>query len=259
MGSAPDSVDFWLEAAGKYPLLPHAEMLRLGKIIQDESGPVQARRKAVTKLVRHNLRLIPSIVKRVVGPKRSARFGDTLTEDLLQSGVVGLNRAAEKFDPTLGYSFTTYANMWIYQAVQREATNHTSMIKVPETTIRDYYAVAGRRQTASLDELPEKIRSRIVDAHFAINCFFIEERPASRSSDDYHDVLPSQHTAVADDTFDDYLNLAVLNDMQRTILHMVYRKNFTKKQTAQTLGLSRDRLNRLHDSALRQLRFAISR
>jgi len=260
MGRQRDSVDFWFNASGKYPLLPQAEMLRLGSIIQNPEAAAAARQKAVTKLVRHNLRLIPSIVKRVIGPKRSAKFGDTLTEDLLQSGVIGLTRAAEKFDPTLGYSFTTYANMWIYQAVQREALGYTSMIRIPEHTIRDYYAVYGDRKKDNFNDLCKNNRQRITDAHFAINCFSLEESLKSQTTEnDYHQVVHDPSQVELTDTFEELLELAPLNEAQQEMLDLIYKQNVSKKEAARRLGLTRDKLNRLHDLAIRQLRFAISR
>jgi RNA polymerase sigma factor (sigma-70 family) len=263
MRSPRDSVDFWLDAAGKYPLLPHAEMLRLGNIIQNPETPQEARKRAVNKLVCHNLRLIPSIVRRVIGPKRTARFGDVLTADLLQSGVIGLNRAAELFDPTLGYSFTTYANMWVYQAVQREATDHISMIRVPESTIRDYYSITGGNSKEKLSDLPEKKKERMSNAHFAINCFSLEQRltqDRNYSDRTYFDVVEGQSTPVASDTFDDIIALApFLDDTQRSLLEMVYVKNFTQKEAARQLNLTRDQFANLHKRALRQLRFVMTR
>ena len=71
----------------------------------------RAGKKAIEKLVRHNLKLIPGIVRKAIGGRKKFKFGDDHTIDLLQAGVFGLTRAAEKFDYRLGYKFSTYAHM----------------------------------------------------------------------------------------------------------------------------------------------------
>ena len=111
---------YWLNNAGRQPLLTPAEELHLGAMVREwmdhPDGPADApagiRRRGLRardRFVLANLRLVAHVAGK--------RGGVAPLEDRLQAGVLGLLRGAEKFDPTKGYKFSTYAYWWILQAL----------------------------------------------------------------------------------------------------------------------------------------------
>jgi RNA polymerase primary sigma factor len=113
-----DSLQLFLNEAGRYPLLTAAEEVELAKLI--EAGD----KRAKDRMVNSNLRLVVSIAKKYQG------HGLPLI-DLIQEGIIGLIRAVEKFDWRRGYKFSTYATWWIRQAVQRGVANKSRTIRIP--------------------------------------------------------------------------------------------------------------------------------
>jgi RNA polymerase primary sigma factor len=113
-----DSLQLFLNEAGRYPLLTASEEVELAKRIE------RGDKAAKDKMVNSNLRLVVSIAKKYQG------HGLTLL-DLIQEGIIGLIRAVEKFDWRRGFKFSTYATWWIRQAVQRGVANKSRTIRIP--------------------------------------------------------------------------------------------------------------------------------
>ena len=113
-----DALTLFMTRAGRYPLLTAAQEVELAKRI--ERGDAEAK----DRMINSNLRLVISIAKRYQGH-------DVPLGDLVQEGVIGLNRAVEKFDWRRGFKFSTYATWWIRQACQRAISNLSKTIRVP--------------------------------------------------------------------------------------------------------------------------------
>src|SRR5436309_14518428 len=113
-----NSLDLFLRRAGRYPLLAKDEEVMLAKRI--EAGDPVAKRR----MIESNLRLVVSIAKQYRG--QGVPF-----LDLIQEGVLGLNRAVEKVDWRRHLKVSTYATWWIRQAVQRSIANSGRTIRLP--------------------------------------------------------------------------------------------------------------------------------
>jgi RNA polymerase primary sigma factor len=113
-----DALQTFLNQARHYPLLTAAEEVALAKRI--ERGDMMAK----DRMINSNLRLVVSIARRYPGQ------GLPLS-DLVQEGMLGLIRATEKFDWRRGFKFSTYATLWIRQAIQRGLENSARVIRLP--------------------------------------------------------------------------------------------------------------------------------
>ena len=117
-----DLLQMYLKDIGKVKLLSSKEEKLLGKQIR-EGKPSQAD-IAKRKLIQANLRLVVSIAKRYIGQ-------GVLFMDLVQEGSLGLIKAAEKFDYSKNFKFSTYATWWIKQTIIRAISNNSRTIRIP--------------------------------------------------------------------------------------------------------------------------------
>ncbi len=133
------TIDFLIQQATRVPVLCHGRQLELSKQVRcwldwsPDHGPcptdvIRRGKRAKDKLIETNLRLVISIASRYkhVWHQRPDRL-----PDLIQEGTLGLVRAVEKFDPSRGYAFSTYATPWIRQTIGR-FLSYLDAIRLPE-------------------------------------------------------------------------------------------------------------------------------
>ena len=150
---ADDSVKIYLQQIGKIPLLSYEEEMAVAREIKENNST-----KAKETLVSSNLRLVVSIAKKYIG--RGLSF-----LDLIQEGNMGLMKAAEKFDYTKGYKFSTYATWWIQQSITRGIADKSRMIRLPVHMIETLGKIkrATIELSTELNRMPtkEEIASKI--------------------------------------------------------------------------------------------------
>jgi RNA polymerase primary sigma factor len=124
-----DALQLFLRDIGRYPLLTKEEETELAQRI--ERGDLDAKERMITS----NLRLVVSIARKYQGQEMPLL-------DLIQEGIFGLIRAAEKFDWRKGYKFSTYATFWVRQAIQRGLDNRARTIRVPVSVAQRQRAIS---------------------------------------------------------------------------------------------------------------------
>ncbi|MDO8943144.1 MAG: sigma-70 family RNA polymerase sigma factor [Desulfobacterales bacterium] len=160
-----DTLGLMLRAAGRARLLTAEEEVLLGRRIRigqnltaedafppdgsDAAKQIADGKRAHDQLVLANLRLVVSIARRY-------RPTGMDLADLIQEGTIGLMRAADKFDHTLGYKFSTYATWWIRQAIQRGLADKGRLIRLPVHITEELQRITSTqsRLSASLDREP---------------------------------------------------------------------------------------------------------
>ena len=145
-----DALQLFLNEAGRYPLLRPEEEIELAQRI--ERGDLEAKER----LINSNLRLVVSLARRYQGT------ADMPLLDLIQEGILGLIRAAEKFDWRKGFRFSTYATLWIRQAIQRGLADRGRSIRLPVNIAQRERKIARveRELTAGSAASPPTRRSR---------------------------------------------------------------------------------------------------
>ncbi len=135
-----DNIGWYLAQAGRIPLLTPAEEIELGNAvkawqdIKDQPNPnkriCRSGKRAYDRMFEANLRLVVNVARKYLNCTNHMELAD-----LIQEGNLGLSRAVEKFDPSRGYKFSTYAYWWIRQGVRRAMSTQERVIKLPVNAI----------------------------------------------------------------------------------------------------------------------------
>ncbi|HLX56897.1 MAG TPA: sigma-70 family RNA polymerase sigma factor [Ktedonobacteraceae bacterium] len=257
----------YLAEIGRFPLLNSEQELSLAWRV------VQGDMEAQQRLVEANLRLVVSIAKRY------NNHGISLL-DLVQEGNLGLIRAAQKFDPSRGFRFSTYATWWIRQAISRAVAEHTRTIHIPVHVVEMIYKI--KRITRNLyqelgrDPLAEEIaRVARMTKERVVELQSMAETPISLDApliddEQYHlaDTLEdTRATAPADIVTHQALRdqiayaLDTLNQRERQVIELRYGlfdgHCHTLEELSAFFKLTRERIRQIEVKALRTLRHPI--
>jgi RNA polymerase primary sigma factor len=144
----------------RVPLLTAAEEITLGTQVQEwlndpnpTPGLERRGRRAQNRMVEANLRLVVKVAYKYLYNCPSSEY-----MDLVQAGNISLVRAVEKFDPTRGYKFSTYAYWWIRQGISRHCEQSVRTIRLPASATQKIYQIATvtRRLIQELHRNPTK-------------------------------------------------------------------------------------------------------
>ena len=263
-----DSVRMYLREIGKIPLLS------LEKETELAEKAMQGDRRAKDKMAEANMRLVVSIAKRYSG-----RGLELL--DLIQEGNTGLLRAVDKFDPSKGFKFSTYATWWIRQAITRAIADQARTIRIPVHMVETINKLmrTQRRLTQELNREPtnqelakemdmdvekieyiQKIKQDItsLDAGIGRDGEEGEESTLGDFIEDEDTASPEESATVQLLKEQVREILSTLSDRERKILEMRFGLNGTKSHTLEEVGLefavTRERIRQIEAKALMKLK-----
>ena len=261
-GATTDALQLFLNELRRYPLLSKEEEVELSQRI--EQGDLEAKER----MINSNLRLVVSIAKKYHGQELSLL-------DLIQEGIFGLIRAAEKFDHRKGFKFSTYATFWIRQAIQRGLANKARTIRIPvhigqrERKVaraeRELSARLGREPTdEEIAEEADVSLEQIEEVRAAARTVTSLDRPVGEDGGaSFGELLPSDaaepeeeiHVSLAQETL--RKTVAELPESERNVIRLRYGIDGGEpkplRETGRRLGLSAERVRQLESRALKHL------
>lgn len=254
-----DTIEFWIQAAKRYPLLRPDEVLLISQRIQSLEEGSAPRTKLVQKLVNHNLRLVVSFVRSFMQTSHN-KWGSPETADYLQQGAMGLMRAAEKFDPQRGYSFSTYANHWIRSSVSRYNMKTLTPVYVSESTSRQivFYKRNGYMKAKSNQrKMTEGEVSKVVRrAALAYACMSLDK--PLESGDTIAGMIPDERETLDMIAFGEHLDKAFaeagvsLLGKEIVISSTIYEEGL--RDIAERLGISIHKVKKEKSVAVKQMK-----
>lgn len=262
-----DILQMYLKDVGKIKLLNSKEEKQLGKQIKE--GEDKKAEIAKRKLVQANLRLVVSIAKKYIGQ-------GVLFMDLVQEGSLGLIKAAEKFDYSKNFKFSTYATWWIKQTIMRAIANNSKTIRIPvhmADKIRKYKKMysalafeLGREPTDA--EIADKLGLTVKNIQ-AVKKAIIKE-PISLETPVTDDLCVGDYiedksynapdVQAKNNAMKGSINhlLSTLNEREQKIINCRFGINgetqMTLEQLGKAMGYSKERIRQLEDIALTKMR-----
>ena len=259
--------NIYLSEIGFSPLLTKEEEVFLAR--KSLKGDIEAR----NRMIESNLRLVVKIARKYI--KRGLDFAD-----LIEEGNMGLMHAVEKFDPEMGFRFSTYATWWIRQTIERAIMNQARTIRLPVYLLKEvnaYFQAARElmkelKHEPSIEEIAKKLKKTPKEVNWLTNVIgdvtslddplfdndgaTVIENVTSEVNDDPLQLLTDEGTerVIEEAILElDLKQQAVL--VRRFGLHGHSRS--TLDEVAAQIGLTRERVRQIQVRALRKLKLIL--
>lgn len=261
----PEATQAYLKSISNIPLLTAEEEQRLTVLVK------QGDSRAREKMIQSNLKLVVSIAKGYLNSSKLSFL------DLIQEGNTGLIEAVDRFNPELGYRFSTYATYWIKQAIGKASNSASRVVRIPANMMRDITAMnrTSKELTQALLREPttaeiaeaigvpeEKIRKLklVISDPVSMDLALSEDDDATLGDL----IADPDAVGIAQEMVEEEKAEAIdavlgsLSERERQVLILRHGLRGTRPTTLEEIGkqfgLSKERIRQIEEDALRKLR-----
>ena len=267
-GSKNDTMKLYMSEIAQISLVSKQEEVDLADVIHH--GDNLSHDDARTTLIKANLRLVVKIAHDFKG------LGLPLL-DLISEGNIGLMRAVEKFDPSKGAKFSSYAAWWIKQSMRRALANQSRTIRIPVQSAGKINKIKSAKMKLT-EELGREPSDEEIAEHLAFSArtvaglrladlrtFSLHDPIQQGEEGEFQDIIPDRGAMTPDQILGDVESvsrlihlLEKLDDRERKILEMRFglhnNRPLTLEEVSQQIGRTRERVRQIQNQALSKLK-----
>ena len=259
-----DCLGAYLAAISRTKLLTREQEVALSR------AALQGDRHSHDRLVAANLRLVVSIARRYQGMGLSF-------SDLIGEGNLGLIKAAEYFDPELGFRFSTYASKWIRQSITRSLANHSRTVRIPANVIaslRKYLQIERKLAQSTegghtVDDVAKELELPVAKVHdlerLTRGTLSMDSPLGDEAQATLYDLVPDRSQVSPLEAAGETLNrrrmtalLETLDHRERRILNFRFgldgQEPLSLEETGKKIGVTRERVRQIEKRSLLKLR-----
>jgi len=247
-----DEVQYYLKDLKKIPVISHERQDEIFKLLKDKKTSTKQIKKLHEELILGNLRFVVSVAKQYQNQ------GLDLA-DLINEGNIGLIKSADRFDPSSGLKFISYAVWWIKQSMMAALNENSRTIRIPSNLIQE---TQKRKRNASSPDDPNNLVSEIT---YSLPTCIGLNRGINEDGDELIDIIRDPNEQNPEDVFKTSEEirkrvsaiLSVLDDREKTIIEKYFGLNGVESNLddlGEEFNCTKERIRQLKDKAIKKLR-----
>lgn len=247
-----DEINFYLKDLKRIPVISHERQSEIFKVLKCKDTTEEERCECHNELIVGNLRFVVSIAKQYQNQ------GLDLS-DLISEGNIGLIKSADRFDPSSGLKFISYAVWWIKQSMMAALNEHSRTIRIPSNLIQE--TQKSKKNTFSYDDPDSNVGEVTYTLPFCVGL----NREINEDGDELIDIIRDPNEENPEDIFKTSEEirkrvsaiLSVLDDREKVIIEKYFGLNGVESNLddlGYEFDCTKERIRQLKDKAIKKLR-----
>ncbi len=252
----PEEIQTYIKDIRKIPVISHERQDEIFELLRDSKIDKSLQKELYNELVVGNLRFVISAAKMYQNQGM-----DLL--DLISEGNIGLIKAAERFDPTSGLRFISYAVWWVKQSIIASLNENARTIRIPSNLIQEAQKAKKEERVSSEDNFYINTEDEPAGSNLPY-CVGLYKQ-INEEGDQLIDVIPNRESPNPEDSLNTpeeikkkvAMMLSVLDEREKTIIERYYGLTGIEsnlEDLGEEFGCTKERIRQLRDKAIKKLR-----